>query len=84
MTLQGFSMIRKYKQKCFTFVQRCLVLFIFTNARGDLTPRQRQACVLAYLSSASTLWGCWLAWASMAVAACWMIWVLASVVVATA
>ncbi len=84
MTLQGFSMMRKYKQKCFTFVQLCLVMFIFTNAREDLTPRRRRACVVAYLSSASTLWGCWLAWASMAVAACWMIWVLARVVVATA
>ena len=84
MTLQGFSMIRKYKQKFFTLVQLCLVLFVFTNARGDLTPRRRRACVVAYLSSASTLWGCWLAWASMAVAACWMIWVLARVVVATA
>ena len=26
-----------------------------------------------YFSSANTLWGCWLAWANMAVAACWMI-----------
>ena len=26
-----------------------------------------------YFSNASTDWGCWLAWASMAVAACWMI-----------
>ena len=29
-----------------------------------------------YFSSDSTDWGCWLAWASMAVAACWMIWFL--------
>ncbi|MEY3146738.1 MAG: hypothetical protein RL342_2409 [Pseudomonadota bacterium] len=54
-------MIRKYKQKCFTFIQRCLVLIIFTNARGDLTPRRRRACVVAYLSSANTLWSCCLA-----------------------
>ena len=55
----------------------------YQRARG-FNPSPGRACVVSYLSSASTLWGCWLAWASMAVAACWMIWVLASVVVATA
>ena len=32
----------------------------------------------------STLWGCWLAWANMAVAACWMICDLDSVAEAVA
>ena len=37
-----------------------------------------------HLSKASTVWGCWLACANMAVAACWMIWVRASSAVVAA
>ncbi len=82
--ITGVFYDEKIQTEVFYFCTALPGFFIFTNAREDLTPRRRRGCVVAYLSSASTLWGCWLAWASMAVAACWMIWVLARVVVATA
>ena len=36
----------------------------------------KQTSRRAYFSKDNTAWGCWLAWANMAVAACWMICVL--------
>lgn len=46
--------------------------------------RLNAAALHAYCSSDSTICGCWLAWASMAVAACCTIWARASSVVALA
>ena len=85
-----FFIYHRHK-KLFLSVTRCIggysIYFRVSSIKNPLNGGLLQALRVsawAYFMSESTLWGCWLAWASMAVAACWMIWVLDSVAEAVA